>query len=670
MMKKLPIIGLIAILLFLCVVPGMAEEVVEEVVTVTPRRTYTEIVVGTTTRPSGFFFTDMWGNNTSDIDVRALLHSYSPVYLSQQTTYEFNEQVVSDVSIADYPTGNRIYQITLHDDLKYSDGTPITAADYAFSLLLQANAAMEELGANSTGFNHIVGYEAYHANESALFSGVRLLGDLTFSIEIKGEYLPYFYELSMLDVNPYPIAAIAPGCEVVDTDRGVSIRNIDTTIEAPLFTSTLLRETILDPAQGYQTYPQVTSGPYTLTEYDAETGIARFARNPHFKATHDGAVPSIETLVLRPVSPSSMVELFAAEEVQVLNKVTNGQNITDVNAILGEVSGLPSNYPRMGFGFLSFACNQGPFESEAVRKAVAHAIDTEAFAADFSPYSVPVYGYMGIGQWMYQYVSQEEAPFFVTDEADTERWQALSLDVLDTYALDLTAAEQLLVDDGWTLNAQGGAYQKGTDAVRYKDVDGELTALSIRWGRTEGSQAAALIEAVLPDALAEIGIDLQIIPASFETVLEDYYAQEDRQFDMLCLATNFRNVFDPYYAFSVEDAYQGIYNSSGLRDAELEALALAMRETEPGDLLDYAERWLAFQVRWNDALPMLPLYSNIYFDFYVSELQNYNPDAEVGWSSAIVYAYTTEEKPEWLQAREAELEALQNENENDVVGFE
>ena len=41
--------------------------------------TPTHITVGSPTRVSGMFFTDMWGNNTSDIDVRTLLHVYNTV---------------------------------------------------------------------------------------------------------------------------------------------------------------------------------------------------------------------------------------------------------------------------------------------------------------------------------------------------------------------------------------------------------------------------------------------------------------------------------------------------------------------------------------------------------------------------------------------------------------
>ena len=35
-----------------------------------PEFSYEELTVGNPTRVEGFFFTDLWGNNTSDLDVR------------------------------------------------------------------------------------------------------------------------------------------------------------------------------------------------------------------------------------------------------------------------------------------------------------------------------------------------------------------------------------------------------------------------------------------------------------------------------------------------------------------------------------------------------------------------------------------------------------------------
>ena len=40
-----------------------------------------------------------------------------------------------------------------------------------------------------------------------------------------------------------------------------------------------------------------------------------------------------------------------------------------------------------------------------------------------------------------------------------------------------------------------------------------------------------------------------------------------------------------------------------------------MRETQPGDTLEYMQKWLQFQEMINGYLPIIPVYSNVYFDF-------------------------------------------------------
>ena len=59
----------------------------------------------------------------------------------------------------------------------------------------------------------------------------------------------------------------------------------------------------------------------------------------------------------------------------------------------------------------------------------------------------------------------------------------------------------------------------------------------------------------------------------------------------------------------------------------------------------YVTRWISFQERYNEILPAIPIYSNIYFDFSVAELQNYYITGHVTWSQAILEAYFGEEPP-------------------------
>ena len=93
--------------------------------------------VGNPTPMRGEFFTSMWGNATSDIDVRDLLHGYNlTLWNGHFGAFRTDPTVVSQISSQDDAAGNRTYTLYLQHDLLYSDGSPITARDYAFTWLL------------------------------------------------------------------------------------------------------------------------------------------------------------------------------------------------------------------------------------------------------------------------------------------------------------------------------------------------------------------------------------------------------------------------------------------------------------------------------------------------------------------------------------------------------
>ena len=64
--------------------------------------------------------------------------------------------------------------------------------------------------------------------------------------------------------------------------------------------------------------------------------------------------------------------------------------------------------------------------------------------------------------------------------------------------------------------------------------------------------------------------------------------------------------------------------------------------TDPEDKEGFKTKFVDFIVRWNELLPDLPLYSNIYHDFYNAKLQNYNMNPLIRISTALLYAYVTE----------------------------
>lgn len=666
-MKKLLTLWLAVLLLVLPCAGALAQEIAPATSgeALEPQVDYTHLTVGSTTQMSGNFLGDLWGNNTADIDVRTLVHGYDVVAWTQEAMYSINPTVVQTTSVYDDPDGNRTYVLELQRGLMYNDGSPITAQDYVFALLLRGAPQTREIGGDTAGVAHILGSDEFVEGETPYFEGVRFLNNYAFSITIKADYLPFFYELTMLSTTPFPIDVIAPGCVVRDDGYGAYIANEDETVEEPIFTAALLQQTLLAPGTGYVSHPTVSSGPYRLVSYDETAHVASFELNEYFRGNYEGQQPTIAQIEFRAVSNDEAIDLLLAGEIDLLNKGTDSELIAQGMEQFAQDAINSQNYPRTGLGFISFACEQGPAQFEAVRKAVAYALDRDAFTSEFTgTYGQTVDGYYGFGQWMVQMVNGTLSHLAEgeTDTAEeTAAWDALSLEGLEHYVKDLDAAQALLVADGWTLNAQGEAYDAAVDAVRYKDVDGTLMPLSLKWAKLADNRAADLLEEALVEPLASIGMEIVVEEVTFDTLLRHYYRQDARTYDMFYLATNFVLVFDPYMTYSDETEYNGaLVNTTGYEDPILQKLALDMRQTEVGDYLSYCQKWVAFQEYWNSVLPAVPLYSNVYFDFYTTSLQDYAANSNQTWADAILYAWLGEpvEEPEIVQDGDVGLDDI------------
>lgn len=606
------------------------------------------LTVGNTTKVSGGFFTRFFGNNTSDIDVRTMIYGYTPTTWDNQLQFLKDDNVLVDLQKS--TEGNNVtYTFTLQQDLVYNDGkTPITARDYVFSWALSACPEFQAIGGEAPEVN-VLGYEEYHSGESKTYAGIRLYDDYRFSVTIKRDFDPYFYEMHQLEMFPYPMSVIAPGCEVRDDGDGVYITGIDG--DSSAFSAELLEKTILDPETGYQSHPWLTAGPYRLTGYDRENGIVDFEINPYYKGNYEHVKPVIDTITLVPVYPEDMMEKLKNGEVDLINKTVDAKNINKGIALVGQGGFTMENYLRMGYGFCAFSTEKGPQQFQAVRQALNYAFDSQAFIDQIlGGYGVPVYGYYGLAQWMTRAANGNYRPDELSEEEEAT-WDALTLDNLNHYDPDLDEAKRLLIEDGWTLNASGEPFDENSDDIRYKLVDGELMPLIFKFAQCAQNEAAQLVVDMFNETLPQIGaaLDVEIVP--FHDLLMDYYRDDgQRKYDMNFMATNFVATFDPYLTFLTNEELQGSVNTSAINDVKLSDLAWEMRKTEPGELLTFLERWIRMQERYNEVLPSMPIYSNIYFDFHTDRLQNYYPNAEYSWPMAILNAFygepAAEEEPE------------------------
>ena len=608
-----------------------------------PDRDYGELKVGNPTPMDGKFFTGMWGNATSDIDVRSLVHGYRLTTWGEDTgIFRKSNHVVSGMMIADDPEGNRVYTMALYDDLYFSDGTKITAWDYAFSVLFQAAPAIAETGGRPVDLGYLLGYEEYISGEAQGFAGVRVKNDRLIEFTVKHEYLPYFFELFRLSFCPFPIREIAPGCKVYDDGEGCYIGNEDPAVEERIFTVELLQETVMDPEYGYLSHPTVGSGPYVLTGWDAETLTCTFEINPYFKGDEEGNVPTIPKLRYTLARNEDMVERLRADDFQLLNKVTRKDSIQAGTELVGSGLGYSmTNYPRIGLTFITFTPDRPALQEQNVRKAISCCFEKEETVDEYTGgYGLPMDGLIGLGQWMYRMVSGAAEYPEVLPENPTSKeqqdyyeaiaaWEALSLDGLKHYGPDVGEAIRLLEENGWTLNGDG---------IRSKEKDGETLTLDLTCAYPETNiTAESLLNRLVPH-LAEAGIRLTLVPMDMKTLLRSYNDRDIEEIDMFYLGDDFNVEFDPQLFFLQGDPEAPYEDTLAWVHAQMHEYARLMCETDPHDALGFVKKWIVFQEHLSDWLPMIPVYTNVYFDFYTSDLANYNIRNYITWGCAIVPA--------------------------------
>lgn len=601
--------------------------------TAQPAPAQNEVVVGTTTKVSGDFFTGLFSNNTSDIDVRTLVYGYAPAVWETQWSFVLDKTVVKTMEVKKQPKWTD-YIVTIKDGLTYNDGkTPVKAQDYVFSMLLQLSPALKAFGANAEKYRYVAGYDEYLAGDSMTLEGVTLLDEDTFILSVKSAYLPYFYELSYLNFYPYPMGVLAPGLTIRKEAHGAALYDEKGEIAA-LSEDTLLKTVAGDT--GYQSFPALTAGPWKLTAYDREKGEVAFEKNPYYKGNFEGQTPSIERLRLLPVYQDTMAEDLASGRLTVINKLSDGEvieNLLEDNRLRHEM------YPRIGYGFIAFNQAEGrPFADVRLRRALSCALQKEKLAQDFTRgFGRAVYGYYGIGQWEVLAVEGSLKPGMMG--VKSLRWPAAGESKLEKYPYSLENANALLDKAGWQYNSEGKPFVPGQDSVRFRKAGDGLEPLKVTFLASENNAAVTLLLEQLEAVKRQTGMDIAVDTVPFTQLLNAYYQTPDRKgYDFTFLATNFLSSFDPSRDFSTAEAALGSVNSAGYQQEKLEKLAQDMRRTKPMQFSEYLGEWQRFQEQYARDLPTLPLYSNNYFDFHQPDLQNYRPDKRSSWPVAMLYA--------------------------------
>ena len=177
-----------------------------------------QIVVGSITQVTNEFYDSSFSNNGVNMGIYNLLHGGATVIYTKEGEFVFDETIVASHEEVENEDGTKTFTVTINDGLVWSDGTPLTAKDYVFALLLENSDEMAGVD-NYPAYNgtSYVGYDEYRDGTADTFAGVRLVDDMTYALTVKADELPYHYDITYASALPRPLHVIAPECDVEDT---------------------------------------------------------------------------------------------------------------------------------------------------------------------------------------------------------------------------------------------------------------------------------------------------------------------------------------------------------------------------------------------------------------------------------------------------------------------
>ena len=653
-----------------------------------------KVILGDVTELSGDFRYPGWGSSSvgaSDQGVWFLTSGLSTMESDQGGAYQWSQTVVKSHEETENDDSTCTYTIEIYDDLKFSDGSPVTAKNYLAYVLSFSTPVAQ--GTNHSGMNGqaLVGFEDFNAytgpgSETGTkeFSGVRLLGDYTFSLTVSSDYYPSYFAYTNGAVQPYVLEQwLGKDVDIMDdgngcylTDNYYEMNGEDYVKAAEILGN---RYNLDIPY----------SGPYVVSEWDEGTSQAVMTINPEYKGNFEGQKPSIETIVYSKIIEETQVAQLTGGEIDVLGQVTGGDATKAALAVVDGEKFVETHYQRAGYGKIQFDCDFGPTMFQEVRQAVTYLLNRTEFCQTFTGgYGVVVDG-----------------PY----SPDLAPWRAVQDEIeLIDYSFSPETAKKVLEDGGWIYNSKGEAYEEGAegvDAVRYKkltadeanvldginktyasvsntdgvtyqtvEVNGEYyMPLAINWFGSSPNEVTDLISTTLANSsdLAAAGMVVRATTGDFDKLLGEIYREPTYGYNgtptygMYNLATGFSALtnLDTSYQWSHDPAW--FTNSSNkLYDPydidfpyDLKADKLSYEEAvaASGDKLgmdylsmamvynaatedEFNQWYMGYVERWNELMPDIPLYSNFYYDVYNAKIENFQTSPFRGPAAALLYA--------------------------------
>jgi oligopeptide transport system substrate-binding protein len=345
-----------------------------------------------------------------------------------------------------------VYTFHLRPDLKWSDGSPLTAHDFEYSWKRVLNPELSSETA-FTLYNLIQGGRECFLEESIAIDDlpIHAVDDLTLTVEL---YAPTPYFPSLTATTAYmPVKK-----DVVEADENWEWND--------------------------QIY--VSNGPFRIKEMRREEKYI-FEKNPYYYNADEVKIDEIEYIFLSAAETALLA--FNNGEIDIAASV----NPDARRQYLGTDNLLLTN--RIGYRWYEFRCDREPFSDPRVRRALSIAIDREVLVKNVieTPES-PLYGFI---------------PHAYTDVVDPSKtWREVHGNAFEE---DVEEAKALLAEAGYPdgegfptfrlVAVPGSEHEKTTQALAQMwkqnlNIEAEIQIVesSVYWADTTGTRNAGEFE--------------------------------------------------------------------------------------------------------------------------------------------------------------------------------
>ncbi len=538
-----------------------------------------------------------WTNSSYDNAIRYLVWRFG---LMTETP---SGEVADSPLVAEKTVSSdlKVWKFKLVDGVKFHNGEELTASDVKFTYDFYTDKeALGESGGSSSLHDYIGSVEVEEETNTVIFNLKKV---------------PYVVDAEVFLVFLFPEDTIKKGAE----EEGLTVQQY-------------VKAHISNPI-GY--------GPYKMVEYKE----AEYVKLEAFDG-YIGAKPGIKNVIVKVVPGETELDQLLQGEVDMLT----GQNeVEKIDAAKADPKFTNNSYFRHGGGTMVLHCDYGPTALTEVRQAFAYVFNRPKLIELFlGPYGIASQGPYSKNMWMLY--DDDELDLVGTGAVGRFEASLTNYDILDAdgkfdEAANIAKAHELL---DAAAARKDGLYNKltgnGKDGYMWegKPLDIKVTYTSF-WSDTYN-----LIWN--EDYVSKLGFKVSLTGLDWAVMFSHWTGdtQEERQYNAFVGGVNYvvkENPKQDYETSKILEWGKPSHNQSrfsggsSYTPAEWDALLYSIEDANPITGRDeYRANWRKFIVACNKELPVIPVYSNNYFDIYTTDLENFNTNARWEWSLALPLA--------------------------------